>query len=435
MSAANRKLLIVDDSEADQFSYRRALKQTGWEIVPAGTLADARQALGEGAPALILLDYNLPDGCGLSLLQELREDRKAPPVIMLTSSVDATMAVTVMKAGASDYFVKDVFGSHLELLPLAIERVLEQHALKLDKLRQELQLRLAANVFNNITEGVLVTDPDGAIVSLNPAFSAITGYAEAELLGGNPRILKSNRHDLDFYRKMWECISREGYWHDEIWNRRKSGELFLARLTITAIRDDRGTLQHYVAVQTDITDAKRNEDLIRHQAYHDALTGLPNRALFMDRLRHQLAYAHRHGKSLATLFIDLDGFKAVNDELGHEVGDDVLREVAQRLKNCVRASDTVARLGGDEFTAILNDLQGAEFAAQVAQKMLDALQLPLQLGVHERHISASIGIALYPVHCSDVVELVRQADTAMYRAKQAGKARYVFAAVGGDAPV
>jgi diguanylate cyclase (GGDEF)-like protein/PAS domain S-box-containing protein len=422
-----RKLLIIDDSEHDRLSYCRALRNTGWEIVTADNLSDGRRALQESPPDLILLDYNLPDGFGIELLQEINVDDNAPPVIMLTGSEDASMAVKVMKGGARDYFVKNVSGSHLELLPLAMDRVLEQHALKIEKSQAELQLRLAANVYNNITEGVLVTDPDGTIVSLNPAFCAITGYSEEELVGGNPRIIKSNRHDHAFYQTMWDRISSEGYWHSEIWNRRKDGEPFLARLTITAIRDNQGNLQHYVAVQTDITAAKQNEEIIRHQAYHDALTGLPNRALFMDRLRLQLAYAQRHDTSLAVLFIDLDGFKTINDDLGHEVGDDLLKDVAQRLKCCVRESDTVARLGGDEFTAILNDLQEPESAAFIAQKILDTLQSPFLLGRHERYISASIGVALYPADSNDVIDLLRLADSAMYKSKLAGKARFTFA--------
>ncbi len=295
-----------------------------------------------------------------------------------------------------------------------------------ERKKSEKQLQLAASVYNNITEGVLTTQPDGTIDSVNPAFCHITGYSEAELIGSNPRILKSSRQDSIFYQVMWNSISHDGYWQGEIWNRRKDGTLYLARETITAIRNNQGQLQNYVAVQSDITELKKIEENIRHQAYHDQLTKLPNRVLFMDRLRHQIAYSHRQKSCMAVLFIDLDGFKAVNDSLGHEAGDDLLKQVAIRLKECVRESDTVARLGGDEFTAVISDITGVDDAAAVAQKMLEMMCKPFNLGVNEGTISASIGISLYPTNSDNAAKLLKGADEAMYVAKRSGKAKFAF---------
>lgn len=421
-----RTILLVDDSEHDQLSYQRALRESGYAFRIAPALASGLALVAECQPDVVLLDYKLPDGDGLSFIRHLKErdSGDAPPVVMLTGSGDEAVAVSAMKAGASDYLIKDVAGRHLKLLPAVVERALRERDSRLVRREAERQLQLAASVYLNILEGVVATDPDGIIVSVNPAFCSITGYAEDELLGKNPSIIKSNRHEPAFFQAMWGSVRQEGIWRGEVWNRRKDGSLFLSRETITAIRDNLGRLQNYVAVLTDITEAKQAEESIRHQAYHDPLTKLPNRSLFMDRLRHQLAYAHRQRAGLAVFFIDLDGFKAVNDELGHEVGDDVLKEAAARLAGCVRESDTVARLGGDEFTAIIEDIGHPDAAVLVAQKMLDQLAQPFSVGRHAPCVSASIGIARYPADSNDAVNLVKLADEAMYQAKRSGKNAY-----------
>lgn len=289
---------------------------------------------------------------------------------------------------------------------------------------------LVANVYHNISDGIVATDPDGTIVSVNPAYCAITGYAAEELVGANPRIIKSNHHEADFYRRIWDAVSQSGRWHGEIWNRRKNGDLFLARETITAIRDASGRIEHYVGVINDITEAKQAAESIRHRADYDPMTLLANRWLFMDRLGQDIVRSHRNKLVMAVLFIDLDRFKEINDEFGHDVGDDLLKTAAVRLKSCVRESDTVARLGGDEFTAILNDLHGREDAARVAQKMLDEMCRPFLIGRHELHISASIGVALYPVDGDDAAALLKAADEAMYQTKRGGRSAFSFTAIG-----
>jgi diguanylate cyclase (GGDEF)-like protein/PAS domain S-box-containing protein len=424
-------ILLVDDSEHDQLAHKRALRETGYTVISAQTIFSGLELVTEFQPDVILLDYNLPDGNGLDFISLLweQESELAPPVVMLTGSGNESVAVAAIKAGVNDYLIKDVAGGHLKLLPMVVERAVRDHANRLAKREAEQQLQLAANVYHNITEGILATKPDGTIASANPAFCGMAGYSVKELIGANPRIMKSNRHDSHFYETLWSSIARDGCWQGEVWNRHKNGSLFLVRETITAIRDDHGRLQHYVAVMIDITDAKRAEDFVRHQAYHDALTDLPNRSLFMDRLRHQLSYAHRQKTWMAVMFIDLDGFKAINDELGHATGDELLRQVAQRLKGCVRESDTVARFGGDEFAAIINNISDTESVIQVASKMLEQLSQPFTLKDKNRQISASIGIALYPVDCEDGTGLLKAADEAMYQAKRDGKARFVFSSM------
>lgn len=422
-------LLFVDDSDHDLLAYRRALRDTGYAIETAQTLAAGLAMAAECRPAMILLDYNLPDGHGLEFIRRLGELEigEMPVTVMLTGSGDEEVAVAAMKSGISDYLIKDMAGGHLKLLPTVIARALRERAQQQTRREAENKLLLAANVYHNITEGVVATTPDGTIVLVNPSFCAMTGHASEDLIGANPRIIKSNRHEAAFYQDQWTRINRDGCWQGEIWNRRKDGSLFLARETITAIRDDGGRLQHYVAVLTDITEARQAEEFLIRQAYHDALTGLPNRSLFTDRLRHQIAYGQRQKTAMGVLFIDLDGFKDVNDACGHEIGDELLKMAAARLRVCVRESDTVARLGGDEFTAIVNDLENDNAAAHVAQKMLDQMSKPFPIGQHELNISASIGIAIFPRNGDTAAGLLKSADDAMYQAKRAGKACYAIA--------
>lgn len=288
------------------------------------------------------------------------------------------------------------------------------------------KLRLAANVFHNVAEGIIVTDPDGMIISANPASCAISGFQLDELIGQNPRAFKSNRHSAAFYKEMWEKLCNEGSWQGEIWNRRKNNGLFLCNERITAIRDDRGIVNNYVLVFSDITESRRQEEFIRHQAYHDPLTDLPNRALFTDRLQCGLDQAKRNLRHLALMFIDLDNFKDVNDDYGHEVGDLLLVEVARRITGSVREVDTVARLGGDEFTVILVDLANFLGVAAVAEKILAQLAQPMKIKECRVQVSCCIGVALYPNDGEDVKTMMERADAAMYRVKQAGKSGYAI---------
>ncbi len=291
------------------------------------------------------------------------------------------------------------------------------------------ELQLAAKVIDNSPDGVMITDTDLHIRSVNPAFTATTGYSEAEVLGQTPHLLASGRHDAAFYRAMWQQIEREGRWQGEIWNRRKNGEIYLEWLNIIAIHDDQGQVLHYAGVFSDIVTQEHVRKRLHSLAYYDALTDLPNRELFHDRLHNALVQARREGRQMALLFLDVDQFKPINDRHGHSIGDSLLREIADVLRQCVRESDTVARLGGDEFTIILTGLSGPDAAAQVADKVLAVFSSPFQVEGHALSVGASIGIALFPDDAQDEAVLLRHADAAMYAAKQAGRnTRQRFAA-------
>ncbi|MBO8172275.1 MAG: EAL domain-containing protein [Bacillaceae bacterium] len=285
---------------------------------------------------------------------------------------------------------------------------------------------LAGKVLENITESVVVTDADTRIISVNPAFTEITGYMEAEVLGKTPKILSSGRHGPEFYQKMWSAIHRSGRWQGEIWNRRKDGEIYLEGITISVVKDELGNITHYVGVMKDITLRKKLEDQIQYQAYHDTLTGLPNRVLLYDRLKQGIIHARRQNKKLAVMFLDLDRFKRINDTLGHSTGDQLLKAVAERLSGCMGERDTVARQGGDEFIILLPEIEHTGEAAELSSKIIETLKKPFFLENHELFITTSIGISIYPSDGTNLETLIQNADTAMYRAKEQGRNNFQF---------
>ena len=286
-------------------------------------------------------------------------------------------------------------------------------------------LRIAATAFDSM-EGMMVTDARGVVLRINKAFTETTGYASEDIVGKTPRILQSGRHDAEFYRSMWETIERTGSWQGDIWDRRKNGEVYPKWLTISAVKGDDGVVTHYVGTHFDNTERKKAEDRIRELAFFDQLTGLPNRTLLQDRLKQAMTASGRSGNYGALLFIDLDNFKSLNDTLGHDVGDQFLKQAAQRLAGCVRDGDTVARLGGDEFVVILASLssdereaaQGTEVAAE---KILAALDHVYRFGSAAHHSTASIGTTLFKGASISVDELMKQADLTMYKSKEAGR--------------
>lgn len=300
-----------------------------------------------------------------------------------------------------------------------MENVVAERTTSLRLANEELQLM--ARVFEHSLDGISITDGDGKILRVNPAFSAITGYPPGEVVGKTPRILKSDRHDDDFYRRMWASILSEGQWEGEIWNRRKNGEAYPEWLSISSITNEAGEPTHYVAVFHDISEIKRSEELMKHQAYHDALTGLPNRLLLLDRLKVAMNHSRRTGDRLALLYLDVDNFKTVNDSLGHSVGDLLLMSFAHRLKNLLREQDTVARLGGDEFVVMVEDTEGESSAVAVGERILDSLSAPFMIKGHELYVTASVGITIFPEDSDTPDALIKNADLAMYRAKETGK--------------
>jgi len=288
------------------------------------------------------------------------------------------------------------------------------------------ELRLAASVFENTMEGVVVTDMDGVIVSVNAAFTQITGYTAAEAVGRTPSLLRSQRHDREFYDQLWRALHSDGRWRGEIWNRRKNGEAYLQWSTINLVPAQHGQPAYYVAVFTDVTEFWRKDERIAHLAYHDPLTDLPNRTLLLDRLNHALTVAARQGDRIGVLFVDLDGFKAVNDNLGHHVGDALLQEIGRRLTECVRTSDTVARIGGDEFVVLMEKLDSPDECSVVAGKLLAALAWESVSGGRAIRVGASVGIAVYPDDGAAADALLQHADAALYQAKAAGKGTFRY---------
>ncbi|HJV88564.1 MAG TPA: PAS domain S-box protein [Noviherbaspirillum sp.] len=288
------------------------------------------------------------------------------------------------------------------------------------------KLRQAATVFEHTSDAILITDAGGTIVAVNKSFTRITGYQPEEVIGKNPRLLKSDRQDDTFYRNLWASLDETGVWQGEIWDRRKSGELFPAWETITAVRDDSGRITDYISVFSDITTIKATEDKLTRLAYHDPLTGLPNRLLFNDRISQALAHARRHRTRAALLLLDLDRFKLINDTLGHAAGDQLLQIVAARLQVAIREEDTVARLGGDEFAIILPQLDDIEDAAMLAQKLTRLVAQPLELSNQLLTISTSVGISIYPDDALDPETLSKSADMALYGAKDKGRNGYEF---------
>ncbi len=296
-----------------------------------------------------------------------------------------------------------------------------------ERKQAEQRLLLTASVFTHAREGITITDPKGVILDVNASFTRITGYSRDEVLGQTPRLISSGHHGPSFYQEMWQQLLGTGQWYGEIWNRRKNGEVYAEMLNISAVRDAQGQTQNYVALFSDITAIKRHERELEHIAHYDVLTGLPNRVLLADRLHQAMTLVNRREKQVAVVNLDLDGFKNVNDQYGHEVGDQLLTAVAARMKAALRDCDTLGRMGGDEFVAVLIDLVDSQSCLPLLGRLLEAAQQPVQVGELLLQISASLGVTLYPQ--ADELEadqLLRQADQAMYQAKLAGKNRYHF---------
>lgn len=363
-------------------------------------------------------------------LLAVRDQRRKGSLLIVLASFIVTSALLHLLVGrARRHYLKLQDLAHTqEDIIAARTRELEErnddlHAEVDERRRREHELRIAGAVFDSAAEAIVVTDAANRIVRVNPAFTAITGYTPSEALGRNPSMLKSGRHPPTFYVDMWATLQERGHWEGEIWNRHKSGDIYVEWLSIVRIDNEHGAGQ-YLAVFHDITRRKEAEELLRHKAHHDALTDLPNRALFYDRLQAAFNQAKRYQRTFALMLVDLDHFKQVNDTFGHAAGDELLIEAARRLSSCVRESDTVARLGGDEFAIILSEMTHVGEAEQVAQRAVQLLAEPYHLDAGTARISGCVGVALYPQHGQDSEQLQRNADIALYDAKEGGRNRY-----------
>ncbi|CAG2150644.1 hypothetical protein LMG31506_04252 [Cupriavidus yeoncheonensis] len=345
---------------------------------------------------------------------------------LVTKDINANAAQATGFVGMSESTIQVVTGTAVAMLALVVVGVMTL-ALRLMRQRDDAvqesieHLLMVDQVYKMSTDSVIITDKAGTITKVNPAFTKLTGYTEAEVLGRNPSMWSSGRQPPEFYQEMFRCLEADGSWTGEIWNRRKCGELYLESISISRIGGAAADEAHYAAICSDITRQKMEEEQREYLATHDPLTDLPNRLLFNERLKHAIARAHRASSLVAVMFVDLDHFKEINDSLGHQAGDETLRTVAQRLRGGLREADTVARLGGDEFAVILEDLHAHFQIEPIARKLLAAVGEPILAVGHAVQVTPSIGISVYPDDGVDPRQLVERADHAMYAAKRAGK--------------
>jgi diguanylate cyclase (GGDEF)-like protein/PAS domain S-box-containing protein len=488
MNTANRRILLVDDMPAIHADFRKILRPNvvrpaalddfeaalfgdEAEAVAASfdldsahqgqeALAKVQDSLAAGLPyAMAFVDMRMPPGWdGVETVEHLWQADPCLQIVICTAYSDHPWDEVLARLDVRDrlLILKKPFDA-IEVCQLAgalcakwqlaqdaarelarLEEAVAQRTGDLraanavlrqeiiERQRTEAELRLAASVFHNTMDGVMIVDLAGVVLSINPAFAELTGYAVEQMPGRPATLLRSGRQSARFYRELGTTLARTGRWQGELWNRRQDGETFLAWLTIVTVAGSDGRPERHVCVFHDITDLRRNEDRIRHLAFHDPLTGLPNRALLQDRLELALASARRDRESLGLMFIDLDRFKAINDSFGHDAGNDMLKEVADRLTSRLRRSDTVARMGGDEFVLLLRGVEMPENYALVAQAVIAALSTPVTLHGHVMQVGASIGIACFPDDGLDAAALMKHADAAMYAAKAAGRGTYRF---------
>ena len=414
-------VLLIEDHKPDAVLLRALLMENTrqfFRLVHAERLEDGLACADREHFDVALLDLSLPDTFGQDTFWRLHRQAPNLPIIVLTGFDDEDLAIKLAQAGAQDYLVKSDLNSGI--LHRSIHYAIERK-------RVEEKLRLAATVFDSTLEGILITDAKTKVISVNQALCSITGYCAEEFIGNTPNIIKSERHNHAFFRQLWDILNKTGQWRGEIWNRRKNGEVFPTWVNISAVpHGTTDNTSHYVAVFTEITELKLSEERLNYLAHHDPLTGLPNRLLFHDRLEQAVLLAQRSRRMIAVMFLDLDRFKAINDTLGHLIGDELLVAVAERLKHCARETDTIARLGGDEFAVIITQIVQEEDIEQIAQKIIQTLSSVYSVGGYEVFVTASIGINLYPGIDNDREKLLENADVAMYHAKQFGRNNYKF---------
>lgn len=398
LSLANNSLIGIGVIKNDRFvfSNRHLAQMAGYESQELIALPDVQQILPDFYTEL----ERFPEDCNEKLIE-------TKLLLYSGKRIDIELCLLRTRFDGDDAIV--VF-------------VLDNTARK----NNERNAQLAALVYENSTEAIVVTDENGVIVGVNPAFVEITGYQLSEVIGRTMNLLASGRQSPAFYKKMWRQLQKTGRWRGDIWNRRKNGEEYAERLNISTCYNEDGTVFRRIGLFFDITQDKEREQQIWRQANHDHLTGLPNRQLFQGRLQKAMQDADERNKAFALIFLDLDLFKDVNDTLGHNVGDQLLKEASKRLLSCVRDTDTVARIGGDEFTVIVSDVPNQAVVERICEEILVKIAKPYQLGENVVTVSASIGVTMYPEDASDAGEILKNADMAMYAAKECGRNQYCF---------
>jgi len=472
--AAGALLLVLRGAVPDVLSVLLAqgLLMSGWMIISAGTLMAAEHPVPWRAGILIVVSalagcfwflFVTPDMAqrtvvismpsilfdtyvAIACLSYQGAYRKATlrvlaAVLLLTAVANLMKAHHIYSVDLKDMFdarwdvlqfyvmalISSVVATVMYVL-LAVHHVQEQLEQELTQRKQhEENLKIAATFFQNTSEGMIITDADGTITSVNPAFTALSGFTADEAIGRTPRLLKSGKQDDAFYKRMWGDVLSRGEWKGEIWNRHKSGNLVAEQVAINTVYGPDGLARQRIALYHDITQLKTSAETVFHQANYDTLTELANRHLFFQQLAKELSRARRGGKHVGLLFMDLDKFKPVNDQFGHEAGDFVLKTVAHRWQACVRSGDTLARLGGDEFALIVGDLTLASEAEPIAQKLIDAIAGPIELPEgHSCGIGVSIGISLYPDNAVEMDSLIAAADAAMYESKHSDQGKAIL---------
>jgi diguanylate cyclase (GGDEF)-like protein/PAS domain S-box-containing protein len=423
------KILIVDNNPNNRFSTRTILNGVDAELHEVDNGSDALKQALEMDFALILLDVQLPEMDGYKVCEQLRANERTAelPVIFFTADFkENSDKLRGYEAGATDYLTKPI---DEPILKAKVQVILHFYKQFKQLQKNNADVQLAASVFES-QQGIMILNTDNTIVRVNKSFIKMTQYSEEEVVGKNSKMLKSNRHDDNFYRTIEQSLNRLGAWQGEIWAQRKNGEVYPVWLSLTSVKNE-GVVTHYIAMMSDITEYKTAEDEIHQLAFYDPLTGLPNRRLLFERLQHGIERCSRDGDFLAVLMLDLDHFKPVNDTLGHLAGDQLLQQVAGRLLKRLRSSDMVARLGGDEFTILLmiNHIDGA---ASVAKDIISDLSKPFYLSLDDKidnkevHIGASIGISIYGEHGVTSQSLMDKADAALYKAKDNGRNGFAY---------
>ncbi len=450
------KIMVVEDTEDSRILLEDVLRTNSYEVDSATNGIEALKKLKQSIPSLIISDILMPEMDGFEFCQQVKHDpqlRAIPFIFYSATYTDNSDKEFAMSLGASLFvikpkdpieFIEIIKGvlaentSHPSIQPDPVkmdDAFKENYARILNKKlfskiitleRQEEELKLASLVLDNSSEGMMVSDTKNNIIMINPAFTEITGYEFEEIRGKNPRVLSAGYHDLPFYQAMWHELLSAGKWHGEIWGKRKNGETYPKWLTINTICNKNGSIHRYVALFSDISDKKQSEELIWRQANFDSLTELPNRDMFRNILEREIKKSKRDKLSLALLLLDIDLFKEVNDTLGLDVGDALLKETAGRIGDCIREIDTVARMGGDEFSVIITGLCDTSHVDNIAHKIAESLSKPYQLGDEVVYVSASTGITLYPNDAEDMATLMKNADQAMYAAKQKGRNRFNY---------
>ncbi|MDD2759075.1 MAG: EAL domain-containing protein [Methylomonas sp.] len=413
-------VLYVEDEQESLEQLSKYLHRRVGALHGASDAMAALELFERYRPKLVITDMVLSGTNGLQLIEKIREIDPQVPVILISGACSwqnqTAQVENLVNLQINQFLAKPIDGDKL----MTAIRHCVSHSEFLQK------LKLSSSVFMTSPLAITITDKHCNFVSVNPAFTQITGYTEAEVLGCNPRILSSGKHDSEFYHQMWNELNEYGRWSGELWNRHKNGELFLEWINISAIRDDAGEICNYASVFADITQRLAAEEKMRHLAHHDCLTNLPNRLLLNDRLNQAILQAQRDRSVLAVIYLDIDHFKNINDTLGHGVGDDLILSVAQALQASVREVDTVSRLGGDEFAILLPNVGCQEMAARLVAKIFRSASKTYQIAGRELRITLSIGVSLFPKDGGNPATLLKHADSAMYLAKKEGRNNFQF---------